>query len=165
LADPISDEVEYTAGALSPRPSSHTPAKVSSSHVERESPTWSATSQQTNEFSDHRVHTGDRERMLERYAAAITLLNNALKLGRASWESFEFPELDNTPESDDMSNLQDEIEKKLDSRKSSIENPNAWTKGKNLTSRISFVTSPFTKNFLLIAKEVQSVRPVVPICY
>jgi hypothetical protein len=103
---------------------------------------------------------GDGKRTLMRYVAAVGELRAALKLRRPGWESFEFPEFDAIPESEEtLALLQEAIEGKLNSCQE-LGDRSIWRKGKMLAERLFVALSPFAKNFLTIAKEAsESVRP------
>ena len=95
---------------------------------------------------------GDRKRTLMRYITAVEELKAALSLRRPGWETFEFPEFDIIPESDEsLALLQAAIEEKLNSSQE-LGDTNMWQKGKMLAGRLFVALSPFAKSFLTVAK-------------
>jgi hypothetical protein len=96
---------------------------------------------------------GDRERTEERYDKAIAQLEESLKLRRPNWEALKIPDFKKLPETQSLPQLQVEIKKLLDARKTPIKAQTFWSKSKITMERIFTATSPFAKNFLQIAKE------------
>jgi hypothetical protein len=101
--------------------------------------------------------SGDRKRTEERYIAAVSSLQEAIKQRSASWgEALNFPNFDDVLEGQDIPNLRDVIEKKLKPMENPG-NPTVLAKGRKLMEQAFIVLSPFAKNLLVIAKEGQSV--------
>lgn len=101
----------------------------------------------------------DSQRTKDRYLQAAEFLHQAVKGLREEqhWESFKFPDLSGEPENFDDAHFRDRINLALDSRKTAIRDQTFWTKCKNTVECIFAASSPFAKNFLMIAKEAQSV--------
>lgn len=98
------------------------------------------------------LRPGDRKRTLMRYIAAVEELKSALRLSRPGWETFEFPEFDIIPESNEsLTLLQEAIEEKLNTSHD-LQDKTIWQKGKILVERLFVGLSPFAKNFLTIAR-------------
>jgi hypothetical protein len=94
---------------------------------------------------------------LQRYEESKSRLKESLKFRRKEWGLFEFPELDAMPEEQDSPKLQIEISKILDARKNSVADGTTWSKAKAAIEHVFKALSPFAKNFLMVAKEGQSV--------
>jgi hypothetical protein len=105
---------------------------------------------------------GDRKRTLKRNEDALNALNGALKLGRPGWATFD--QMNTSPQSatedelDELHLLNESIESKLSLSSESAADSPLWNKGKKLLERLFISMSPFAKNFLFVAKELQSVR-------
>ena len=112
-----------------------------------------------NRFAKEDI-SGDRKRTEEKYLAAVSLLQQAIKQRSTGWEVLNLPKFDDVVEGQDLPTLRHVIEKKL----KPIENPGnptVWRKGRKLMEQAFVVLSPFAKNLLLIAKEGQSVYCLV----
>jgi hypothetical protein len=100
---------------------------------------------------------GDRKRTEQRYNEAVKQLENALKLGRSNWETFQIPDLTDIPDNDPIPQLRTELNKMLEVRKTSIKNQETWSKCKKAVSQMFTAMSPFAQNFLQVAKDAQQV--------
>ena len=120
-----------------------------------DSPTSLLTSYNGNRLGKQDI-SGDRKRTEERYNAAIALLKETLRLRPTSWNTLKPPEFDDLLEGQDLSNLRDAIEKRLNSKDSSV-NPTVGAKLRKLMEQVFVVLSPFATNLLVIAKEGQAV--------
>ena len=100
----------------------------------------------------------DTVRTQERYHKAAKLLKDTLRVRRDDWKSFEFPELDKLSEKEDVAKLQAEINKVLEAREMSIKNKSNWGKCKGIVELVFTTLSPFAKNVLGVAINIQSVR-------
>ena len=102
---------------------------------------------------------GDRQRTEERYIEAASLLEDALKTRRERGDSelFDFPELIGEPGGFNDAKFRDKINLALESRKDTVKDQTNWSKCKNTVQCIFQALSPFAKNFLIIAKDGQSV--------
>jgi len=103
---------------------------------------------------------GDGKRTTLRYAKAVKDLKESLELGRENWEGFAFP--DGGGVSETITTMHGELETALNAWKLSRENPDLWSKAKNRAAQVFTATSPFFKNFLMVAMNAQSVRPLEP---
>jgi hypothetical protein len=102
--------------------------------------------------------SGDRERTVRRYAEAAKELEEALNGRLQQWVTISIPEFDNISELGPLHQIQIEIDKALDARKSSITNKNIWSKGKKTMEQVFRAFSPFAKNILGVVKAGSSVR-------
>ena len=100
----------------------------------------------------------DTVRTQERYDKAAKVLKNALRVRRDDWKAFEFPELDKLSEKEDVAKLQAEINKVLEAREMTIKNKSNWGKCKGIVELVFTTLSPFAKNVLGVAINIQSVR-------
>jgi hypothetical protein len=103
---------------------------------------------------------GDHERTTLRYAKAVKDLKDSLEQGRKNWEGFAFPDVDGVSET--ITQMREELETSLNAWKLCRENPNLWSKAKRRAAQVFTATSPFFKNFLTVAMNAQSVRPLQP---
>ena len=101
--------------------------------------------------------SGDRRRAKERYKQAATLLEQSIQNRQGHWESFDFQDLSGEPENLDDSQFRNKINMALAAQETSIKDRTTWSKCKYTVECIFTALSPFAKNFLIIAKEVQSV--------
>jgi hypothetical protein len=99
----------------------------------------------------------DRVRTEMRYKEAVQQLEAALKLCRPNWETFQILDLTDVTDNDPIPQLQEDLNKTFDVRRSSIKNQQAWSKCKNAMSRIFTAMSPFAKSLLRIARDGQQV--------
>jgi hypothetical protein len=100
------------------------------------------------------VCTEDRRRTRQRFEKAATAIEEALRRGRHSGESFEIPEFTALLESDSVPQLRREINQLLASRERSLKDQNCWLKRKSEIQDAFVSAIPFAKNVLQIAKEV-----------
>jgi hypothetical protein len=100
----------------------------------------------------------DTLRTQERYDKAAKLLKSALRVRRDDWKAFQFPELDKLSEKEDVAKLKAEINKVLEAREMSIKNKSNWGKCKGIVELVFTTLSPFAKNVLGVAINIQSVR-------
>ena len=105
--------------------------------------------------------TGDRQRTRTRYFDSAKLLEDAVKANEGKWGSFDFPELRGEPEDFDDSQFREKINTVIDARKNDINDQNAWAECRHAVQCAFTAFSPFAKNFLTIARNVQAVF-VVP---
>jgi hypothetical protein len=99
----------------------------------------------------------DTTRTQERYEKAVEQLNNAVKVGRNDWKAFQFSDMEKLSERQDTVKLQVEINKVLEARKSSLQNKTNWGKCKGIIELVFSTLSPFVKNVLGVAINIQSV--------
>jgi hypothetical protein len=99
----------------------------------------------------------DTARTQERYEKATKLLKDALRVRRNDWTAFEFPELDKLSEKEDAVKLQAEINRVLEARNTLIKNKSNWGKCKGIIELIFTTLSPFAKNVLGVAINMQQV--------
>ena len=102
---------------------------------------------------------GDDKRTL-RYAKAVKDLKESLELGREHWKGFAFPDVEGVSET--ITQMHRELETVLNVWTVSQENPDLWSKAKHKAAQVFTATSPFFKNFLTVAMNAQSVRPLQP---
>ena len=74
------------------------------------------------------------------------------------WKTFQFSEVEQLSEKEDAVKLQAEINKVLEARKSSLQNRTNWSKCKGVVELVFTTLSPFAKNILGVAANIQSVR-------
>ena len=101
---------------------------------------------------------GDRRRAKARYKEAAAFLEQSIKIHQGTWGSFDFQDLAGEPENFDDSQFRNKINMTLAARETLIRDKSTWSKCKYTVECIFTVLSPFAKNFLIIAKEVQSVH-------
>ena len=102
----------------------------------------------------------DMTRTTLRYAKAVKDLKESLELGRENWEGFASPDAEGVSET--ITQMRGELETVLNAWKLSQENPDLWSKAKHRAVQVFTATSPFFKNFLTVAMNAQSVRPLQP---
>ena len=100
----------------------------------------------------------DTARTQERYETAVKQLKDALKVLHEDWKTFQFSEVEQLSEKEDAVKLQAEINKVLEARKSSLQNRTNWAKCKGVVELVFTTLSPFAKNILGVAANIQSVR-------
>ena len=106
--------------------------------------------------------TGDRERTRVKYFDSAKQLENAIKSNKDKWGSFDFPELKGEPEDFDDSLFRDKMYGIIDARKKDVDQA-VWAKCMHAVQCAFTAFSPFAKNFLSIAKDVQAVcSPLSP---
>ena len=103
---------------------------------------------------------GDHKRTTLRYAKAVKDLKESLELGREHWKGFAFPDVEGVSET--ITQMRGELETVLNVWTVSRENPDLWSKAKHRAAQVFTATSPFFKNFLTVAMNAQSVRPLQP---
>lgn len=106
---------------------------------------------------DVETDSGDRRRAKARYKEAASLLEQSIKNCDGYWGSFDFQDLSGEPEEFDDSQFRNKINMALATRETSIRDRTTWSKCKYTVECVFTALSPFAKNFLMIAKEVQSV--------
>ena len=128
---------------------------------ETPSPTTTATSSQGNQTSQVVNNDyDDRQRAQIRYKEAADQLKEAIKIRKGSWGSFDFEELSGEPEGFDDSQFKNKINAVLISRETSIKDRKGWSKFTYAVECVFTAFSPFAKNFLMVAKNAQSVMPL-----
>jgi hypothetical protein len=107
---------------------------------------------------------GDKQRTVERYNEATSLLENAMNITRkrGGFESFDVLQLNHEPEDFDDGHFSEQINQALFSQKFAVKDQTVWLKCTNTLERIFKVTSPVLKQVLNIAKDVQQVSPLSP---
>lgn len=106
---------------------------------------------------------GDRERAIARYREAAKSLKKSIENLPRSWGSFMLPELAGDPADFDDEQFRNQINLAIASREPSIRDRNSMSKCRNAIEYFFTALSPFAKNFLIVAKEIQSVsRPMQP---
>ena len=103
------------------------------------------------------AETGDTERARTKYLDSVKLLEEAVKSNEDTWGSFNYPELKGEPKDLDDSLFREKINAVIDARKGAVNDRNAWAKCKNAVQCAFTAFSPFARNFLTIAKDVQAV--------
>jgi hypothetical protein len=103
------------------------------------------------------AETGDTERARRKYLDSVKLLEEAIKSNEDTWGSFNYPELKGEPKDLDDSLFREKINAVIDARKSAVNDRNALAKCKNTVQCAFTAFSPFARNFLTIAKDVQAV--------
>jgi hypothetical protein len=124
-----------------------------------EPPTRSATSH--DNAVSRVVESPDRQRTKARYETAAKELEDAVKGLENIWGSFEFPELRGELEGFDKSQFQEKINKALETREHRAKDRRAWGKCRHVLQSAFVGFSPFAKTFLTIAKDGQSVIPLL----
>ena len=131
---------------------------------ETPSPTTTATSSQGNQTSQVVNNDyNDRQRAQIRYKEAADQLKEAIKIRKGPWGSFDFEELSGEPEGFDDSQFKNKINAILISRETSIKDRKGWSKFTYAVECVFTAFSPFAKNFLMVAKNAQSVMPFSPV--
>jgi hypothetical protein len=102
----------------------------------------------------------DDKRTTLRYAKAVTDLKKSLELGRENWEGVALPDVEGV--SGKITQMRGELETALNAWTLSRDNPDLWSKAKHRAAQVFTATSPFFKNFLTVAMNAQSVRPLEP---
>ena len=103
---------------------------------------------------------GDVKRTTLRYTKAVKDLKESLELSREHWKGFAFPDVQGVSET--ITQMRGELETALSVWTVSRENPDLWSKAKHRAAQVFTATSPFFKNFLTVAINAQSVRPLQP---
>jgi hypothetical protein len=134
-------------------------AKLVSHLKNSRSPSRVPVAEGSNSGSSRNVVSKDRdtERTQERYEKATKQLKDALQVRQNDWKIFEYSELDNLSEREDPAKLQTEINKVLEARKMSLQNKSNWDKCKGIVEFVFTTLSPFAKNVLSVATNMQSV--------
>jgi len=118
-------------------------------------PELAKTGEDENIFQPAGPRLGDSQRTISRYTKAVKRLKKSLKLGRENWEGFAFPEVEGVSET--ITQMRGELETALNTWKVSRDNPDLWSKAKQMAAQVFTATSPFFKNFLTVAINAQSV--------
>lgn len=92
-----------------------------------------------------------------RFQKAKENLVQALKLRRTTWGTFEVPQLKDNSDKDITTQLRVELDKQLDSYQNTVNDASLLSKAKSAIERVFRATSPFIKNFLLVAVHAESV--------
>ena len=145
---------------------SHEPRRKLLSLFKRRERTPSTTPSDTSTQNSHEQNlvshviekdSGDRRRAKARYKEAAALLEQSIKLRQGHWGSFDLQDLSGEPENLDDSQFRNKINLALMSRENSIKDRTTWSKYRYTVECIFTALSPFAKNFLIIAKDGQSV--------
>ena len=115
----------------------------------------------TSPYPNSDAKTGDRQRTRTRYFDSVKLLEDAVKANQDKGGSFDFPELKGEPKSFDDWQFREKINTVMNARKNDINDQTAWAKCRHTVQCAFTAFSPFAKNFLTIATNVQAVH----ICY
>lgn len=99
----------------------------------------------------------DRERALARYREATNVLSRSIENRPPQWGSFDLPGLAGDPEDFDDAQFRNKINLVITSKEASIKDRKSLSKCRNAIECLFTALSPFSKNFLTIAKEGQSV--------
>jgi hypothetical protein len=92
---------------------------------------------------------------------AANILEEAIQGQEKRWGKFEFPELNGELERFDLSQFTTYINMLLDSCENKVQDETSWGKCEHVMKCLFTACSPFAKNFLMIAKEGQSVLPYI----
>jgi hypothetical protein len=103
---------------------------------------------------------GDRKQTEERYKRASEELSAALELPRNKWGSFDVTPLGNLNGTDPFPKIRAGILEILEKREEKAKGKGFGPWCKRVVERVFTATSPFAKNFLMIANNAQSVIPV-----
>jgi hypothetical protein len=109
------------------------------------------------------VTYGDRARAKARHIDAVKLLEEAMKECGDQWKIFDFPEMRGEPEDFKDAQFSDKMNTVLAKHRDKVKNWNAWGKLEYGIQRVFATFTPFAKNFLIIAKEGQSVMSPCPV--
>ena len=124
------------------------------------SPTTAATSSQRNQTSQPVNNDyDDRQRAENRYKEAANQLKEAIKIRKGPWGSCDFEELNGEPEGFDDLQFKNKINGTLILMETSIKDRKGWSKFMYAVECVFTTFSPFAKNFLMVAKDIQSVMP------
>lgn len=107
----------------------------------------------------------DKQRVQIRYEEAANQLNEAIKIRKGSWGSFDFQELRGEPTGFEDAQFKNKINVVLISRETSIKDRHGWSKFTYAVECVFTAFSPFAKNFLTVAKDAQSVMPFSPVLF
>jgi hypothetical protein len=100
---------------------------------------------------------GDRAQTEKRYQSASQELTDALQIPRIKWGSFAVPTLDSLETNDPLPQLREYILKILEAREQKTKDKGLWSRCKSSVESAFTATSPFAKNFLIVANNAQSV--------
>lgn len=103
----------------------------------------------------------DRQRTKARYLGAVKALEEAIKGHEKQWGSYDFPELGGEFENFNTPQLKDKISEALEARERQMGDRKAWGKFRHAIECVFTAFTPFARNFITIAKEVQSVIVVL----
>jgi len=106
--------------------------------------------------SESAIPTSDKERMRERHLKAMSLLEDALKVGNEMWGNFEILKLEGELENVNLTEFKEKLEALCQSY-SQKRNCDRLAQCVHVVERCFRVFSPFAKNFLSIAKEAAQV--------
>jgi hypothetical protein len=98
----------------------------------------------------------DRQRTRARWVEATKLLQKGIESGGVPG-TFDFPELVGEPEEFNDSKFVEKIELAIETRHKADKTTNGWKTCRHIVQCIFSACSPFGKNFLTIAKEIQAV--------
>jgi hypothetical protein len=123
-------------------------------------PSPTAASPQDNQTSQE-VSTSynDRQRAQTRYKEAASKLREAIKTCKGSCGSFDFGDFDDESEAFDDSEFKNKINSILTLRETLIKDRKGWSTLTYAVECVFTAFSPFAKNFLTVAKNIQSVMP------
>lgn len=127
------------------------------------SQTTAATSSQNNQSQACQPlnnNYDDRQRAQIRYKEAATELNEAIKIRKGLWGSFDLEELSGEPEGLDDAQFKNKINETLISRETSIKDRKGWSKFTYAVECVFTALSPFAKSFLQVANNAQSVNAI-----
>jgi hypothetical protein len=99
----------------------------------------------------------DTQRTQNKYKEAADQLEEAIKARRNTWGSFEFDELSGEPEGFDDLQFKNKINTVIASRENSIKDKTGWSKFSYIVECFYTAFSPLAKNFLMVARDAQSV--------
>lgn len=94
----------------------------------------------------------DRQRVVERYAAATELLQEAIRGHETIWRSLDWAELHHIQSERFDSQFVNKINHILDHRKTQLKDESSWEKCRHAINSLFIVFRPFAKNFLNIAQ-------------
>ena len=153
--DPVSPHPGIT------RPTSGTTMSSSAVELTSNKPVL-ATTRNVNDSSGQPVNRAlsDDKRTTLHYAKAVKDLKKSLELGRENWDGVAFPDVEGVSET--ITQMRGELETALNAWTLSRDNPDLWSKAKHRAAQVFTATSPFFKNFLIVAMNAQSVRPLQP---
>jgi len=126
-------------------------------------PSPQTTSVQTNDSLAPSPHppsdakTGDGQRTRTRYFDSVKLLEDAVKVNQDKWGSFDFPELDGEPKDFNDAQFREKINTVINAQRKNIIDQTAWEKCRHAAQCAFTAFSPFAKNFLTIAANIQAV--------
>jgi len=99
----------------------------------------------------------DNQRTKIRYEEATKLVHKAIK-GGGKWGAFDFPELKGEPAEFNDSQFREKLDRAMEAQEKTIKDKKGWAKCRDVVQLVFEACSPFAKNFLTIAINVQSVN-------